>query len=123
MGHLLLDTSILIAAPATLEGESAAVSVLSLAELECGVLLAATAAERGRRLDQLDRVRRAFQAVPFDEAAAHEYAILAATARESGRNEYVIDTQIAAIAKANGLTLATRDRRQAELLEDSILVG
>jgi predicted nucleic acid-binding protein len=120
--RLLLDTSVLIAPPSALEGDSVAVSVLSLAELERGVLIAAAAAERGRRLDLLDRVRRTFQALPFDESAAHEYAILAATAREAGRREYVIDMQIAATARANGLALATRDRRQGELLEDSILV-
>jgi predicted nucleic acid-binding protein len=121
--RLLLDTSVLIAPPSALEGDSVAVSVLSLAELERGVLIAAAAAERGRRLDLLDRVRRTFQALPFDEPAAHEYAILAATAREAGRREYVIDMQIAATARANGLALATRDRRQAELLDDAILVA
>jgi predicted nucleic acid-binding protein len=121
--RLLLDTSLLIAPPASLAGDSVAVSVLSLAELERGVLVAATAAERGRRLDLLDRVRRTFQALPFDESAAHEYAILAATAREAGRSEHVIDMQIAATARANGLALATCDRRQAELLDGSILLA
>jgi predicted nucleic acid-binding protein len=120
--RLLLDTSILIAPPSSLEGDSVAVSVLSLAELERGVLIAASAAERGRRLDLLDRVRRTFQALPFDDPAAHEYAILAATAREAGRREHLIDMQIAATARANGLALATRDRRQADLLEEAILV-
>lgn len=123
MAEVLFDTSILIDPPAHLDWEHAAVSVVSLGELEWGFLVARTTAERVDRLDQLDRVRKLFRPLPFDESAAHEYAVLASTFREAGRNPRVIDTQIAATARANGLTLVTRDREQAQLLDRTILVA
>jgi hypothetical protein len=122
VGEVLLDTSALIDLPERELGR-AAVSVVSLAELERGVLLARSVAERTSRLTRLERARGLFRALPFDEPAAHEYAVLAARGREAGRNTRVLDMQIAATAIANGLTLVTRDREQAALVAGTILVA
>jgi predicted nucleic acid-binding protein len=112
----LLDTSVLIdpPPPEALPDESL-VSVLSLGELEIGVLLAHGSAERSARLARLTGVREAISALPVDEAVTHAYALLVAQARESGRNPRVIDTLIAATARAHGLPLYTRDLAQADL--------
>jgi hypothetical protein len=95
--------------------DESAVSVLSLAELEIGVLLAATADERSRRLALLEQVREVFDPLPVDESVARAYARLVAAAREAGLNPRVIDTLIGATSRAHGLVLHTRDRNQAAL--------
>lgn len=47
--------------------------------------------------------------LPFDDDAAAQYADLQAAARASGRPMPVLDAQIAAIARARGCALATRN--------------
>jgi predicted nucleic acid-binding protein len=47
--------------------------------------------------------------LPFDIEAAHHYAELAVTAKTNGRGFPTPDGYIAAIAAANGFTVATRD--------------
>jgi predicted nucleic acid-binding protein len=47
--------------------------------------------------------------LPFDEMAAHEYAVLIAQRRRQGRPLPLFDAQIAAIARAHGATVATRN--------------
>jgi toxin FitB len=50
----------------------------------------------------------------FDEAAARAFALIAIDRRKRGRPISFFDAQIAAIAKARGATLATRDTRDFE---------
>jgi len=47
--------------------------------------------------------------LPFDEAAAHAFAEIAAARRAQGRPIAEMDAQIAAIARAHGAALATRN--------------
>ncbi|MGA2129624.1 MAG: PIN domain-containing protein, partial [Xanthobacteraceae bacterium] len=47
--------------------------------------------------------------LPFDGAAAREYADIASTRRRAGRPISVADAQIAAIARSRGAALATRN--------------
>jgi predicted nucleic acid-binding protein len=47
--------------------------------------------------------------VPFDSAAAKEYATLTAQRIAAGHPISIEDAQIAAIVRANGATLVTRD--------------
>jgi predicted nucleic acid-binding protein len=47
--------------------------------------------------------------LPFDSAAAREYADIAATRRRAGRPIAEADARIAAIARSRGATLATRN--------------
>jgi len=47
--------------------------------------------------------------LPFSSHAAHAYALIAATRRQSGRPSSQFDAQIAAIAKPTGAGVATRD--------------
>jgi len=52
--------------------------------------------------------------LPFDEAAARAFPEIAALRRVRGRPISLFDAQIAAIAKANGATLATRNTADFE---------
>ena len=47
--------------------------------------------------------------LPFDSAAAREYAQIASTRRRAGRPMAEADAQIAAIARSRGAALATRN--------------
>lgn len=51
------------------------------------------------------------QVLVFDKAAASAYARITAARRQSGRPMQQMDAMIAAIALANGATLATRNTR------------
>jgi predicted nucleic acid-binding protein len=70
----------------------------------------------GRRRSALEEavtlmfeVDLAGRVLPFDGAAAHAYAALAAERRRAGRPIAQFDAQIAAIARSRGATLATRN--------------
>jgi len=72
---------------------------------------------RKRVSDNLvDRVVSQFEGrvVPFDLAAAAEYGRLMATARSAGVGLPILDGQIAAIARAQGAALATRNVKHFE---------
>ena len=49
--------------------------------------------------------------LPFDSAAAHAYAMIAAARRAAGHTASPSDCQIAAIAKSNRMAVATRNVR------------
>ena len=52
--------------------------------------------------------------LPFDSEAARAYAVIAAKRRFAGRAVAPTDCQIAAIARARGMTVATRNLRDFE---------
>jgi len=87
------------------------VSAITRAEIELGIALLAD----GRRKQGLQAAAaRMFVEFPgrclaFDEAAATKYAGLVAARMRAGHPIGVEDGQIAAIALASGLTLATRN--------------
>ena len=114
MSRAILDTSVLIARERTRPLERAlpddvAVSVISIAELEVGVLVARDAEARGRRLRTLTEVRSLAGALPIDERTASAYAQLAASVLASGRRPRVHDTWIAATALVNKAEVWTQD--------------
>ena len=111
----LLDTSVFIAdepgrklASDRLPDE-AAISVVTLAELELGVHLAGTEAARGRRLRTLQAARSTYVGLPVDEAVASAFAELVASARRVGRRPKVQDMWIAATARAHDVAVYTQD--------------
>lgn len=107
----ILDTSILIATDvAPIPGELA-ISVASLAELQFGVLIAKDQQARALRLNRLSAVQRRFDALPFDDAVADSYALLAARVVELGRQPRgrVMDLLIAATAHAHDAIVYTRN--------------
>lgn len=109
----LLDTSVFIGQeqdrPTGELPDEAAISVLTLAELHLGVLLAKGAKVRSQRLRTLSLVERSFDALPVDDAVARTFAEIVAEARRRGRRPRVIDTLIAATAARHNLPVYSQD--------------
>jgi predicted nucleic acid-binding protein len=109
----LADTSVFVAT----EGErrlgdlpdELAVSVITLAELELGVLRASDARTRALRLATLSRVRADVPAVPVTEQIGSVFAALVAEMRDAGLRPRVHDTWIAATAVFLGVPVCTQD--------------
>jgi predicted nucleic acid-binding protein len=111
----VLDTSVFIAGEqgrrlaAELLPDEAAVSVVTLAELELGVHLAGSEDARAARLLTLGSVRATYAALPVDETVASAFAELVAAARRQGRRPRVEDTWIAATARAHDVAVYSQD--------------
>jgi len=110
----LLDTSVLIAAESgrglntDLLPDASLICVVTLAELQVGVLAAGDTATRATRMATLESV--AYLALlPIDAAAAAQWAVLRARLAEEGRRINVDDLWIAAVAAANELPIVTQD--------------
>jgi predicted nucleic acid-binding protein len=109
----LIDTSVLIGwendrfdkdkLPATV-----CVSVITVAELRLGVLMATSLDARARRMATL-RLAESLEPLPVDDAAADAWAVLVASLRGAGRKAPVNDSWIAATAIARGIPVATQD--------------
>jgi predicted nucleic acid-binding protein len=114
LSRAILDTSILIARE---QGrplqrqlpEEVAISVVSIAELELGVLVVTDSDTRAQRLRTLGEVRAIAAALPVDERTASAYAALAARTLAAGRKPRIHDTWIAATALVNDAELWTQD--------------
>jgi predicted nucleic acid-binding protein len=124
----LLDTSVFIADERGRElvtdqlPDEAAVSVVTLAELELGVHLATSEEARARRLRTLQATRATFVALPVDDNVASVFAELVATARRSGLRPKVNDAWIAATARAHAVAVFTQDSDFDDLAVDVIHV-
>lgn len=110
----LLDTSIFIAresgrAIAKLP-ERVALSVITIGELQLGVLSAGDSATRSRRADTL-ALARAADPIPVSEAVMVSWARLVADCRAAGVHRAVklTDALIAATAIEHGLPILTQD--------------
>ncbi len=125
MGRLtraLVDTSPLLRTTPNLRsyGPGWAMSVVTVGELEAGVLLAHDPSVRAFRLGRLTQYVAEALVLPVNRAVSGCYAELrAATGRRPSN-----DLWIAATALAHGLRLVTADKRQAALpLVDAVYVG
>lgn len=110
----ILDTSVFIADESgrqlktSLIPDELATTVVTLAELNAGVLAAKTSEIRARRLRTLDAIAD-MTALPVDEEAAQLWALLRVRLAEAGRRVRVNDLWIAAIAAAKHLPVVTQD--------------
>lgn len=115
MSRGLLDTSIFIAFEAgrlvdsKLLPDELAVSVVTIAELQVGILTAKDATIKSRRLKTY-RGALQFNPVDINWQIAEDWAALRVILRESGRSVSVNDLWIAATALALGVPLVTQDR-------------
>lgn len=109
----LIDTSVLVRSEALGEEihDEWSVSVVSVGELEAGVLLAADPGTRAQRLRRLAAILAEAPVLPIDRAIAGRYGELRAATGRLPSN----DLWIAATALAYDLTLVTGDRRQVAL--------
>ena len=120
----ILDTSVVIATDVPpLEGELA-ISMVTLAELHFGVLIAKEQSVRAERLRRLLILQRTFHALPLGDAVAASYGRLAAPVVEAGRQPRARSTDllIAATAHAHSARLYTRNASDFDGLESLIEV-
>lgn len=110
----LLDTSVFIARevarPLGQLPDRVAVSVVTIGELQLGVLAAADDGLRAQRADTL-ALARGSDPIPVDEAVMSEWAHLVSSCRRAGihRTVRLTDALIAASAIARGLPVVTQD--------------
>ena len=96
------------------DAEELYLTAVSEAELLYGVAIVPA----GRRRNELEAAMLrwldtgfAERILPFDSAAARDYADIAASRRSAGRPIAPADCQIAAIARSRGMAVATRNVR------------
>jgi predicted nucleic acid-binding protein len=110
---VLADTSVFIAReqgrPVAPEpGEEVSVSVVTVAELRLGVLLASDVESRAARLATL-RLAETLAPLPVDDEVGIAWARLVANLRDRGRRMPINDSWIAATAIARAMPVATQD--------------
>lgn len=120
--QVLLDTSVVIAPPRAGLASIAdfvAVSAISVAELEYGIGATDDLVERQRRRRRLTVIVEEIEVIPFDEAVAESYGLLANLVRAAGRDPRPrrLDLLIAATAERHRLSLATRNAEDFRHLE------
>jgi predicted nucleic acid-binding protein len=94
--------------------ERGRVSVVTVAELRIGVLVAADPSVRAQRMRTLTEVER-LDALPVDDAVAREFAEIVAEARHRERRPKILDALIAATARALDVPVYTQDTDFDEL--------
>ncbi len=116
----LLDTSVFIARevdrPLGPLPERVAVSVITIGELELGVLAAPDDGVLARRADTLSLARQS-DPLPVSEAVMSEWARLVISCRRAGvhRTVRLTDALIAATAIVHGLAVVTQDDDFAQM--------
>lgn len=113
MTRAIADTSMFVAResgrPLRALPDEIAVSVVTTAELELGVLRAADAPTRATRLATLTRARATYALLPIDDATATCFARIADEELHAGRRLRRHDTWIAATAMRHGVAVVTQD--------------
>ena len=113
MSRAIADTSVFVAResgrPLGSLPDEIAVSMVTTAELELGVLRAADAATRATRLATLARTRATYPLLPIDDATATCFARIADEELTAGRRLRRHDTWIAATALRHGVAVVTQD--------------
>ena len=108
----LLDTSVFVAResgrPLASLPDHGRVSVITVAELRIGVLVADDPSIRAQRLRTLTEVE-ALEPLPVDDAAARAFAEIAADSRRRGKRPKILDALIAATARSRAMPVYTQD--------------
>lgn len=125
MSRGILDTSVLVADDIVPIPGELAISVVSIAELKFGVLVAKDDETRATRLSRLSAIERRFDPLPVDEAVADSYARLAARVVAIGRQPRArtMDLLIAATAHAHDATIYTRNAKGLAGIEDLVMIA
>lgn len=125
-GMVMLDTTVVselmrsspdLAVETWVAGRPAAslfFSTVGEAELRYGVAIMPAGRRRDRLAAEIEAMLRddfEGRVLPFDSDAARFYAQIAASRRAAGRSVSQTDCQIAAIARARGMAVATRNVR------------
>jgi predicted nucleic acid-binding protein len=125
LSRAIADTSIFIAQETGRElgdlPEQIAVSVITAAELELGVLRAVDPDARAVRLSTLSRVQATYPLLPVDAEVASCFARIAAAELSRGRHVRRHDTWIAATAMRHGAAILTQDADFSAFDEVSVI--
>jgi predicted nucleic acid-binding protein len=125
LSRAIADTSIFIAQETGRElgdlPEEIAVSVITAAQLELGVLRAADPSARAARLSTLSRVQATYALLPIDPEVASCFARIASAERSRGRRLRRHDTWIAATALRHGVAIVTQDADFSSFDEVSVI--
>jgi len=112
--RVLLDTSFFVATESgrplgELEGDTETeVSVVTLAELTVGVLMADDD-DRPARVATLSAVESTWDPLPIDAEVARQFARIVAALRANGRRVPVLDALVAATAIVEQIPVVTQD--------------
>jgi predicted nucleic acid-binding protein len=113
LSRAIADTSVFIAQESGRElgylPEQIAISVVTAAELELGVLRASNPTSRAIRLSTLSRVQATYSLLPVDPEVASCFARLASSELSKGRRLRRHDAWIAATALRHGAAVITQD--------------
>jgi predicted nucleic acid-binding protein len=113
LSRAIADTSVFIARESGRElgdvPKQIAVSVITAAELELGVLRASDPTARAMRLATLSRVQATYPLLPIDPEVASCFARIASSELSKGRRLRRHDTWIAATAMRHGAAVITQD--------------
>lgn len=113
MSRGIADTSVFIAReagrPLGALPDEIAVSVVTAAELELGVLRATDPTARAARVRTLSRVRSEYPLLPVDDITASRFAQIADEELRAGRKLRRHDTWIAATALQHHAAVVTQD--------------
>jgi predicted nucleic acid-binding protein len=125
LSRAIADTSIFIAQETGRElgeiPEEIAVSVVTAAELELGVLRATDPSARAIRLSTLSRVQATYPLLPVDPEVASCFARIASAELAQGRRLRRHDTWIAATAMRHGAAVLTQDADFSSFQEVSVI--
>ena len=118
----ILDTSVVIADQVAPIPGHLAISAITLAELNFGILVATSVEVRAERLRRLSMLQQRFDPLPVDEAVAVSYGRLASAVVDAGRQprRRVMNLLIAATAHAHEARLYTRNGADFIGLEDLV---
>ncbi len=113
MSRAIADTSVFIAQESGRKlgklPEQIAVSVITAAELELGVLRASDSSARATRLSTLARVQATYRLLQIDPDVASCFARIASAELSKGHRLRRHDTWIAATAMRHGAVVITQD--------------
>lgn len=90
------------------------ITTISIAEIAYGIRVLPEGSRRNALEEAFNKaLSEAFKhrILPFEESAAHLYGKIMSRRKEMGRPLSILDGQIAAIARAHNLTIATRNIR------------
>lgn len=87
------------------------VTAITMAEILLGIELLPAGKRRDAIQEGADRTFGVFagHVLPFDDQAAHAFSLISSSRRKQGRPMSELDAEIAAIARAHGAVLATRN--------------
>ncbi len=120
---IVFDTSVLIGDRSLPPGIESSISIVSIAELHFGLLVASDDETRAERATRLGLIEARFpDPLPIDDRVAREWGRLKAAVSQRGGKprSRTADLAIAATANAYGATLLTLNLKDFKIIDDLV---